>query len=93
LFIRILDDSGILVPDADNLVRFEVTGQGRLVGVDNGLQTSHEPFISDQRTAFHGLCLAVIKSSEKAGRIVITARSDGLKESSIEIRTQKTGIL
>src|SRR5690606_29137209 len=34
--VNILDDKNILVPKADNLVQFEITGGGKIVGVDNG---------------------------------------------------------
>ena len=83
--VKVLDEGGTLVPHADNLVHFSISGEARIVGVDNGLQTSHESFKMNYRKAFNGLCLAVIRSSGKAGRITLSARSDGLKESSIVI--------
>jgi beta-galactosidase len=86
--IRVLDSVGTVVPLADNLVHFSTSGEGRIVGVDNGLQTSTEPFKANERKAYNGLCLAVIQSTEKAGRIVLTAKSDGLQESSIIIETK-----
>jgi beta-galactosidase len=85
LTVKVVDEAGTLVPHADNPVAFEVTGEGRIVGVDNGLQTSHEPFIASTRKAFNGMCLAVIQSSERAGRITVRARSAGLKEASVDI--------
>ena len=86
--VSLLDDAGTLVPHADNLVTFEVEGEGRLVGVDNGLQTSHEPFKASYRKAFNGLCLAVIQSSKTAGQITVTASSAGLKGATTVITTQ-----
>jgi len=85
LTVKVLDDAGTVVPYADNLVTFEVIGEGRLVGVDNGLQTSHEPFNVSYRKAFNGMCLAVIESGEMAGKITVRARSAGLREASVEI--------
>ena len=83
--VKVLDEAGTVVPRADNLVTFEVAGEGRVVGVDNGLQTSHESFKASSRKAFNGLCLAVIQSSETAGRITVRALSAGVQEASIEI--------
>jgi beta-galactosidase len=83
--IKVLDAQGTLVPNADNLVQFNISGEGKIVGVDNGLQTSHESFKVNYREAFNGLCLAVIQSNEQAGKITLTAKSDGLKESKIII--------
>lgn len=86
--VRVLDAEGTLVPHADNLVDFEVSGEGRLAGVDNGLQTSHEPFKANSRKAFNGLCLAVIQSGKTAGRVTVTARSAGLASGSAVITTR-----
>jgi len=86
--VKVLDEAGTLVPNADNLIHLSVSSEGRIVGVDNGLQTSHESFKAHDRKAFNGLCLSVIQSTEKAGRITLEARSDGLKESSIVIESK-----
>ena len=42
--VEILDGQGNIVPYADNLVNFELNGNAAIAGVDNGNQTSHEPF-------------------------------------------------
>jgi beta-galactosidase len=78
--VKVLDAQGTLVPHADNLIHFNISGEGKIVGVDNGLQTSEESFKADKRKAFNGLCLAVIQSTEKAGRIILRATSEGMKE-------------
>jgi beta-galactosidase len=86
--VKILDAQGTLVPHADNLIHFNVSGCGKIVGVDNGLQTSMESFKASERKAFHGLCLAVIQSNEKAGGITLKATSDNLEESAIVIHSK-----
>jgi beta-galactosidase len=83
--VKVLDKNGTLVPDASNLIHFTVTGQGKIIGVDNGLQTSDEFFKANMRKAFNGLCLAVVQSDSKHGKIKVTAESEGLKEVSIFI--------
>ncbi|HEY6955967.1 MAG TPA: beta-galactosidase GalB, partial [Flavisolibacter sp.] len=83
--VKITDSEGDLVPDADNLVKFEIKGSGEIAGVDNGLQTSMEPFKASYRRAFNGMCLAIIKTTPKRGSIQLTAHSEGLKSSSIII--------
>lgn len=86
--VKVVDEAGILVPRADNLIEFDIEGEGVIIGVDNGLQTSHESFQANYRKAFNGCCLAVIRSIEKAGRIILTASSDGLTGATIMINTQ-----
>jgi beta-galactosidase len=86
--VRIQDENGTLVPNADNLVNFSVSGEGKIAGVDNGLQISHEPFIANYRKAFNGLCLVVVRSNDKAGKIILKAESAGLKSSEIIISSK-----
>ena len=86
--VKVLDKNNILVPYADNLISFEISGEGNIVGVDNGLQTSHESFKMNYRKAFNGMCLVVIQSSEKAGRITLETISEELKGASLEIETK-----
>jgi hypothetical protein len=50
--------------------------------------TSLESFQQPQRTTYDGRCLAILKSKRAPGVIKLTARADGLGESSVEIKTQ-----
>ncbi|HEY2975558.1 MAG TPA: beta-galactosidase GalB, partial [Pyrinomonadaceae bacterium] len=71
--VKIVDENGTLVPYADNLVQFQLIGEGSIAGVDNGSQTSHEPFEASRRNAFNGMGLAILRSKEKRGRLILTA--------------------
>ena len=75
--VRILDAQGNLVPDANNLINFSITGSGSLAGADNGSQTSLESFKADHHNAFNGLCMAIVQSTAKTGPIIIKASSPG----------------
>jgi beta-galactosidase len=86
--VKILDDKNVFVPYADNLVNFEISGEGKIIGVDNGLQTSLESFKANHRKAFNGLCLVVIQSQRNAGKIFLKASSEGLQSALIEIQTK-----
>jgi beta-galactosidase len=86
--VKVLDAQGTLVPFADNLIHFDISGEGMIAGVDNGLQTSMESFKAPQRKAFHGLCLAVVQSNGRAGNIVLRAKAEGFQESSIAIKAK-----
>ncbi len=86
--MKVVDRNGTLVPAADNLIKFEVSGPGSIAGVDNGNQISHESFKANQRKAFHGMALAIVQAKQKAGRIVLKARSDGLESASVIINAR-----
>lgn len=82
---EVLDANGNVVPYADNLIKFSIEGEGKIIGVDNGNSLDHNPYKAEERNAFHGLCLAVIQSTFKEGKIKFTAKSNGLKEASITV--------
>lgn len=42
--VQFVDKNGIFVPTADNLVKFTVTGPGKIVGVDNGNEINYDPY-------------------------------------------------
>jgi len=83
--IDIVDDLGVIVPKADNLVNFTIEGDGAIIAVDNGDPVSHESFKAKSRKAFNGKCLAVIQAGNKAGTIKLTAKSEGLQDATIEL--------
>ncbi len=86
LTVDVVDENGVIVPNADNLVKFQLEGSGTIVGVDNGDPVSHESFKAPQRKAFHGKCLVVVQSGETAGTIKLTASSEGMPVTSVEIK-------
>ena len=87
--VRIEDKDGNMCPLADNLVRFDVRGAGRIAGVDNGNPATEESFQADRRKAFNGLALLIVRSQRgQAGKIEIGALSDGLRGAKTTLSTQ-----
>jgi beta-galactosidase len=86
--VKVVDAKGTVVPLADNLVKFQLTGEGSIAGVDNGSQISHEPFKANHRKAFHGLALAIIQSKDRAGRITLKASAEGLAPAAVVIEAK-----
>jgi beta-galactosidase len=90
LTVRIEDKDGNLVPEAANLVRFQVTGAGHIEAVDNGNAATVEPFHADHRKAFNGLALLIVRSTTgQSGKIAVTATSEGLAQATAEITARK----
>jgi len=76
--VRITDEHGTLVPNADNLVHFELESEGKIVGLANGNAMSLEPSKGSERRAFSGMCLVVVQTTGKKGEIVVKATSPGM---------------
>jgi beta-galactosidase len=79
----IQDASGIVVPTARNSVTFDVTGPGKVVGVDNGDATDTTAYTSTTRSAFSGKVLAIVQSTGQPGPITVTASATGLAPGSV----------
>lgn len=86
--VEVVDENGVMVPEADQLVEFKLEGPGKIIGVDNGDPVSHESFKAPQRKAFHGKCLVVVQSGDKPGSIKLTVTSTGLSATTVELTTK-----
>ncbi|WP_242691715.1 beta-galactosidase GalB [Desertivirga arenae] len=85
---KVVDEDGNLVPDADQLITFKLQGYAEIEAVDNGSPTSMESFKTNYRKAFNGLALAIIRSMEKKGRVVVEGSSPGLQSAKVELQFQ-----
>ena len=86
--VTVVDENNNPVPHADNMVNFSVEGPGIIAGVDNGSQTSMEPFKADYRKAYNSKCLVVVKAGKEKGEIKLTASADGMQDAICVIRVR-----
>lgn len=85
---KVCDAEGNVCPDASNLLRFRVKGEGRYKAAGNGDATSLELFHLPQMHTFKGMLVAIVESSEKAGDMEVSVSSKGLKAGAIRITTK-----
>jgi beta-galactosidase len=87
--ITVIDKKGREVAVANNLVHFSITGDAKIIGVGNGDPSSHEQDRYDDKSAqrflFNGKAQVIIQTGKAAGKIVFTAKADGLQEGSTTI--------
>jgi len=57
--------------------------------VDNGDPTSHESMKGSTIKAFNGKCLVIVQAGEKPGEITLKASAEGLKITSVKIKSKK----
>ena len=84
--IEVVDAAGRIVPTASNMVHFSVSGPGRLLGVGNGDPSCDELDKAEQRSAFNGLCMAIVQANRTPGDITLQASSPGLESATILIQ-------
>lgn len=88
LEVQIQDSNGTMVPDAANLVEFDVNGPGEVIGVENGDILDFSSMKAEQRKAFKGKCLVMIQTTDQSGTISIEASSEGLVTDNIKITSR-----
>jgi beta-galactosidase len=86
IMVEIVDLNGNTVKYADTEVKFELTGPGELIAVGTANPISEELYVGNQRRAFQGRLMAVIRSSGETGQIDLKVQAEGLTDSEIQLR-------
>lgn len=89
--ISTVDVNGIPVGNARNRIRVEVSGAGRLVGLDNGDSTDYDSYKGDNRRLFSGKLLAMVESTLEPGEITVRAYSEGLENAELRLVSENCG--
>ncbi|MEO7307966.1 MAG: beta-galactosidase GalA [Ferruginibacter sp.] len=93
--ISVLDRQGREVPDANQLIRFSVQGDAKILGVGNGDPSSHEQDkyfdTVAQRHLFNGKCQVILQSGVTSSVIHFEAKADSLWTGATDIMTIHTG--
>ncbi len=91
--VSIVDEKGREVPNANNMVFFELQGDGAIIGVGNGDPSSHEPDKCRkgawQRSAFNGKCQVILQAGKTTENLVLTVKSNGLAKAKVVINQKK----
>lgn len=93
LEINMLDEKGHVVENANNRVEVNVSGAGRLLGLDNGDSTDYESYKGLSRRLFNGKLLAVIGGCWQPGSIYIEVFSQGITSQKIVLESKETSDL
>ncbi|MGC9467542.1 MAG: sugar-binding domain-containing protein [Anaerolineae bacterium] len=85
--VEVVDELGRRHPKADHEIFFTVQGEGTIAAVGNGDPLSEERYRGNQRSAYEGRCLVVVKSNGTPGEITLRAQADGLEaaQSTIQV--------
>jgi beta-galactosidase len=69
--IELVDDKGVVVPNADQKITVEVKGNGRLLGLDNGDLRTESFFTENPVKTYFGKAMATVQSSRSKGGIEV----------------------
>lgn len=86
--IQVEDEAGNPVQNANNRVQVQVTGAGRLLGLDNGDSTDYDPYKGLSRRLFSGKLMAIIGATNESGTVRIEVTSEGLESAAAEFESR-----
>ncbi len=81
----VTDENGIIVPNANDSIQFNIEGSGFIAAVDSADNTDTNSFQDTKRKAFQGKCFAYIKANKNSGKITVSAQSGNLKSNTVAI--------
>ncbi len=95
--VEVQDKDGNPDTTAANTIHFTLSGNGEIVGVDNGDQATTAKYqqksVLDSKTSAHiaayaGKAAVIVKSTDQAGSFTVDVSSDGLKGDNIAVTTK-----
>lgn len=86
--VEALDRNGNPVPNADNMVKFTVTGAGTYEAGANGDPTCLLPFQNPEMKLFSGAATAIARSAKAPGTLTIKATAKGLKPATATVTVE-----
>lgn len=97
--VDLQDANGVLDTTATNTIRFHLSGDGTIAGVDNGDQATNDKFqqasvlTGDSDAviqAYAGKALVILRSTHNAGSMTLDISSDGLTGGQVTVQTTPT---
>lgn len=82
---EVVDEKGIVCPNAEHLIQFRIDGPATLAAVANSNPKSIESFQQPQRRAWRGRALAIVKAGSTPGVVTLTASAEGLGETEVTL--------
>jgi beta-galactosidase len=87
--VSIEDHNGVFVPTADNAIKIEIEGNGRILGLCSGDPGSHDnPKATNPMKAFNGLLLVIVQGDGRPGAISVKTSSNGLSSQSLVLHAR-----
>jgi beta-galactosidase len=85
--VEAVDEKDRLVPTADHVVRFAVTGPGCVAALGSSNPRHTEAYRGDRHRLYRGRCLVIVRPGAESGDIHLRAEADNLGEAEITIES------
>jgi beta-galactosidase len=82
-----VDKEGRVVPTFKGEATFEISGEAKLIAVDNGDHSSDELFSGTKRTMYRGFAMAILRAKQTPGKANVEVSVKGLKAAEKTLQT------
>ena len=86
VLVTITDHNGLPVIFAENTIRCEVIGDGKVIATENGKPVAYDNYRSHVHSAWNGNLLVYVKANSPGGDIQLKVSSPLLKSATIKLR-------
>ena len=83
---QLVDQNGVPVTVEDRELVFDIQGDVRRLGVDNGSSTIDQDYQTNHCKTSQGRCLLVLQSKDKNGKVKVTATAGDITSQCLEIQ-------
>ena len=80
-YIRVyaVDSEGRIVHTFNGEATFDISGEAKLIALDNGDHSTDELFSGDRRKMYRGFAMAILRAKQTAGKVNVRVSVNGLK--------------
>lgn len=86
--VEIVDAQGRLVPVDAISLQFSIEGNGEIIATASASPNEMQSFQKPEHRSFRGKCLVVVRPKGRGGKIILTAKADGLREAQVIIEAK-----
>jgi len=84
----VVDKNGVRSPNVPVKIKFDISGPGEILAVDNSDNFCHERYKATERTTFKGTAIAIVRATANSGEVNLTASAEGMESVSVTIRAK-----
>lgn len=84
--IEIVDENGVVVPDAAIKLHADVKGAGKLAAFGSANPITDENYTAGDFTSYRGVATAIVQSGYEAGLCTLTVSGERFEEKSVELK-------
>ncbi len=85
IVVQLIDENNNPVQHTEREIFFEINGNIKSLGVDNGHNRNVQPYQSNKVTTKNGRALLIVQAERKKGKALITVSGNGLKDAVKEL--------